>query len=158
MSGRLGVEPAGIWLPECAYRPGIERYLEELGLRYFFVDAHAITGASPIDGSSSNMIFGLAMSARPIAAAMANPKLVNFAAGLVDSHTLPVEMCGEITRTPPGPVANRLPSVSIFRSTGMRNVSRSCEILPITRKPFWVRNTVYSSLNSGAPPGNLRSA
>ncbi len=33
----------------------------------------------------------------------------------------------------------------------MRNVSRSCEILPITRKPFCVRNTVYSSLNSGAP-------
>ena len=33
----------------------------------------------------------------------------------------------------------------------MRKVSRSCEILPITRKPFCVRNTVYSSLNSGAP-------
>jgi 1,4-alpha-glucan branching enzyme len=49
---RLGVDPVGIWLPECAYRPGMERYLEELGLRYFFVDAHAITGASAISVSS----------------------------------------------------------------------------------------------------------
>lgn len=49
---RLGVDPVGIWLPECAYRPGMERYLEELGLRYFFVDAHAVTGASAISVSS----------------------------------------------------------------------------------------------------------
>src|SRR4029077_1220292 len=49
---RLGVEPAGIWLPECAYKPGMERYLEELGLRYFFVDSHAVTGADPISVSS----------------------------------------------------------------------------------------------------------
>jgi 1,4-alpha-glucan branching enzyme len=51
---RLGVDPVGIWLPECAYRPGMERYLEELGLRYFFVDAHAITGASAISVSSQH--------------------------------------------------------------------------------------------------------
>jgi len=49
---RLGVKPAGIWLPECAYRPGMERYLEELGLRYFFVDAHAITGARAMSVAS----------------------------------------------------------------------------------------------------------
>jgi 1,4-alpha-glucan branching enzyme len=49
---RLGVDPVGIWLPECAYRPGMERYLEELGLRYFFVDAHAITGANAISVTS----------------------------------------------------------------------------------------------------------
>jgi 1,4-alpha-glucan branching enzyme len=49
---RLGVDPTGIWLPECAYKPGMERYLEELGLRYFFVDSHAVTGADPISVSS----------------------------------------------------------------------------------------------------------
>ena len=49
---RLGVDPAGIWLPECAYRPGLERFLEDLGLRYFFVDAHAVTGANPMSVSS----------------------------------------------------------------------------------------------------------
>jgi 1,4-alpha-glucan branching enzyme len=49
---RLGVDPAGIWLPECAYRPGLERFLEDLDLRYFFVDAHAVTGANPLSVSS----------------------------------------------------------------------------------------------------------
>ncbi|MGI6036954.1 MAG: 1,4-alpha-glucan branching protein domain-containing protein [Limnochordia bacterium] len=37
-------DPQGIWLPECAYRPGLETYLEELGLKYFIVDGHAIRG------------------------------------------------------------------------------------------------------------------
>lgn len=52
--------PRGIWLPEMGYRPrgswegpnghkkeyrkGIEEFLEEFGLEYFFVDAHAIQG------------------------------------------------------------------------------------------------------------------
>ena len=43
----LGVSPAGIWLPECAYEPGIERYLEEAGLRYFFLDTHGLLYAQP---------------------------------------------------------------------------------------------------------------
>ncbi len=37
----------------------------------------------------------------------------------------------------------------------MRKVSRSCAILPITRKPFCVRKIVYSSLNSGAPVDSI---
>jgi 1,4-alpha-glucan branching enzyme len=36
--------PRGIWLPECGYRPGLERYLEALGIKYFLVDGHAIRG------------------------------------------------------------------------------------------------------------------
>jgi 2-aminoadipate transaminase len=34
-----------------------------------------------------------------IVAAMANPSLVNFAAGLVDSHTLPTDLCAEMAKT-----------------------------------------------------------
>jgi 1,4-alpha-glucan branching enzyme len=34
-------EPAGFWLPECAYEPGIERYLAERGLRSFCTDQSA---------------------------------------------------------------------------------------------------------------------
>ncbi len=34
-----GVEPTGIWLPECAYRPGLETILEAHGLDHFFTDA-----------------------------------------------------------------------------------------------------------------------
>jgi len=50
---RFGRPPYGIWLPECAYRPGLEDYLEEVGLRYFFVDRHAIEGGAPIGVSSA---------------------------------------------------------------------------------------------------------
>lgn len=45
-------EPTGIWLPECGYRPltqenrlGIESFLEEVGLKYFFTDSHVIEAA-----------------------------------------------------------------------------------------------------------------
>ena len=34
-------EPAGIWLPECAYEPGLERLLAERSLEYFCTDQSA---------------------------------------------------------------------------------------------------------------------
>lgn len=34
----LGIDPTGIWLPECAYRPGLERALEAHGFTHFFTD------------------------------------------------------------------------------------------------------------------------
>ena len=34
-------EPAGFWLPECAYEPGLERLLAERGMRCFCVDQSA---------------------------------------------------------------------------------------------------------------------
>ncbi len=40
----LGIEPSGLWLPECAYAPGVERYLEEAGLTHFFIDAALLFG------------------------------------------------------------------------------------------------------------------
>lgn len=47
--GRLfGRLPAGIWLPECAYVPGVDEILKEFGLRYFFVETHGINLASPV--------------------------------------------------------------------------------------------------------------
>ena len=41
----FGRNPMGIWLPECAYVPGIEKYLEEAGLHYFFSETHAVLHA-----------------------------------------------------------------------------------------------------------------
>jgi 1,4-alpha-glucan branching enzyme len=35
-------EPDGVWLPECAYYPGLEESLLENGLLYFFVDSHSL--------------------------------------------------------------------------------------------------------------------
>jgi 1,4-alpha-glucan branching enzyme len=43
----FGLKPRGMWLPECGYEPGIDRFLKEAGLRFFFADAHGILHASP---------------------------------------------------------------------------------------------------------------
>lgn len=42
----FGRSPVGIWLPECAYAPGIDEILKEFGLRFFFTDAHGVLFAS----------------------------------------------------------------------------------------------------------------
>ncbi len=39
-----GLEPTGIWLPECAYKPGLERALERHGFTHFFTDAALMQG------------------------------------------------------------------------------------------------------------------
>ena len=43
----FGRDPVGIWLPECGYYPGLDAFLAEQNLRYFFVDTHGITDATP---------------------------------------------------------------------------------------------------------------
>ncbi|MCF8719534.1 glycoside hydrolase family 57 protein [Nitrospina gracilis] len=43
----LGRKPPGIWLPECAYVPGVEDILKAEGIGYFFVDTHGILYADP---------------------------------------------------------------------------------------------------------------
>jgi len=40
----LGRQPKGFWLPECAYREGIEELLESEGIEYFVVDSSALGG------------------------------------------------------------------------------------------------------------------
>jgi 1,4-alpha-glucan branching enzyme len=44
----FGQAPAGCWLPECAYRPGLERELADAGFRFFFVDAHLAHAGTPL--------------------------------------------------------------------------------------------------------------
>jgi 1,4-alpha-glucan branching enzyme len=43
----FGRKPEGMWVPECAYYPGLDNVLAEAGVRYFFVDSHAIDHAEP---------------------------------------------------------------------------------------------------------------
>lgn len=38
----FGRPPHGIWLPECAYTPGVDEILKENGLKFFFTDAHGV--------------------------------------------------------------------------------------------------------------------
>ncbi len=39
-----GLIPYGMWLPECAYRPGIENFMSEMGYKFSFFEEHAIRG------------------------------------------------------------------------------------------------------------------
>ncbi len=65
-SRHFGRKPRGIWLPECAYRPsykwkrpgvegaepylrkGVEEFLSENGIEYFYVDGHLLKGGKAI--------------------------------------------------------------------------------------------------------------
>ena len=43
----FGADPAGFWLPECAYGPGLDTILREANLRWFIVDAHGLMFGDP---------------------------------------------------------------------------------------------------------------
>ena len=43
----FGRKPKGVWLPECGYFPGLDKYLAEFGLHYFFLETHGALLASP---------------------------------------------------------------------------------------------------------------
>ena len=51
----FGRAPRGTWLPECAYRPAeggrpaIERWLYDVGLKYFFTESFAIKGGQTVE-------------------------------------------------------------------------------------------------------------
>ncbi len=43
----FGRDPRGLWLPECAYTEGVERVLQEAGIRWFSMDTHGVLYARP---------------------------------------------------------------------------------------------------------------
>jgi 1,4-alpha-glucan branching enzyme len=43
----FGVEPRGIWLPECAYSEAVEAVLQEANLRWFILDTHGLLLGRP---------------------------------------------------------------------------------------------------------------
>ena len=43
----FGRQPRGIWLPECAYEPGVENFLADAGIEYFISDTHALLYGEP---------------------------------------------------------------------------------------------------------------
>jgi 1,4-alpha-glucan branching enzyme len=49
----IGIDPRGIWLPECAYAPGLEEIVEAYGLTHFFSDP-ALLGGKRLVGETHN--------------------------------------------------------------------------------------------------------
>jgi len=43
----FGCDPRGVWLPECAYAPGVEKVLQEANIRWFILDTHGVLHANP---------------------------------------------------------------------------------------------------------------
>ena len=43
----FGAPPAGFWLPECAYAPGLDPLLQEANARWFILDAHGLLFGNP---------------------------------------------------------------------------------------------------------------
>ena len=43
----FGIDPKGIWLPECAYVAGVEEVLKEANIRWFVTETHGILYAQP---------------------------------------------------------------------------------------------------------------
>jgi 1,4-alpha-glucan branching enzyme len=43
----FGHDPAGIWLPECAYVPGVEDFVQEANIRWFITETHGVLHARP---------------------------------------------------------------------------------------------------------------
>lgn len=43
----FGSDPKGIWLPECAYVPGVETVLQEANIRWFITETHGLLYARP---------------------------------------------------------------------------------------------------------------
>jgi 1,4-alpha-glucan branching enzyme len=74
---RLGVQPRGMWLPECAYRPtwehwmpavlydnarhrvGVEQFIAEAGVTHFFVDNHLVADGKPLGIWEKNEFRGI---------------------------------------------------------------------------------------------------
>ncbi len=44
---QLGRRPAGAWIPECGYAPGLDALLLEAGIQHTFVEAHGLLAAWP---------------------------------------------------------------------------------------------------------------
>jgi 1,4-alpha-glucan branching enzyme len=44
----FGRAPRGIWLPECAYAPGLDRVLADNSIEFFFLDAHGVLNGSRV--------------------------------------------------------------------------------------------------------------
>ncbi|MHC4870678.1 MAG: glycoside hydrolase family 57 protein [Planctomycetota bacterium] len=64
----FGSQSSGIWIPECAYFPGLEAVIKEAGFKFFIIDTHGIENAAEsVSGGVYKPIYcpnGVAVMAR----------------------------------------------------------------------------------------------
>lgn len=61
----FGRKPRGLWLPECAYSPGIGELLKEYGIEFFITDTHGVLHSNP---RPKYGVFGPVLSPEGVAA------------------------------------------------------------------------------------------
>ncbi len=61
----FGVEARGIWLPECAYAPGLDPFLSDAGLRWFVLETHGVLQSVP---PSPHAVYGPVVTPSGLAA------------------------------------------------------------------------------------------
>jgi 1,4-alpha-glucan branching enzyme len=71
----FGRAPRAFWLPECAYRPGLERALEGADIAVFFVETHLVTGGRARGKAAGGVIGGYLGAERPAGAVAEVPPL-----------------------------------------------------------------------------------
>ena len=71
----FGRQPRAFWMPECAYAPGLERFLEEAGVKVTFVETHLVTGGHARGKALGGVVglYGELMPEVPIEEAAAVP-------------------------------------------------------------------------------------
>ncbi len=62
----FGRPPRSFWLPECAYTPGLERFLQEAGIKVFFVETHLVTGGRARGKAMGGMLGPYPETQRPV--------------------------------------------------------------------------------------------
>jgi 1,4-alpha-glucan branching enzyme len=55
----FGRGPRAFWLPECAYRPGLEEHLEAAGVRVFFAETHLVAGGQARGKTAGEPLAGM---------------------------------------------------------------------------------------------------
>lgn len=43
----FGAKPNGMWLPECGFVPGIDQFIKDAGLGFFFLESHGLLNSTP---------------------------------------------------------------------------------------------------------------
>ncbi|MEO6398609.1 MAG: 1,4-alpha-glucan branching protein domain-containing protein [Tepidiformaceae bacterium] len=121
----FGRKPRSFWLPECAYKPGLERFLEDAGIKVFFVETHLVTGGAARGKAAGGMVgpYPEVAPAAPVRPVRAEPHLgTTFRPYFVGSSQVSVLARNERTGLQVWSAANGYPGDSAYREFHRKDV------------------------------------